>query len=429
MSSTRRRFLGLLGATAGAGFAGCTTGGFRDDGRPAATDTETVVGGHHSWPMFQYDRFNSGHGDTSGPAGEVSQAWRKQDLLRPTQGQQRGPASSPPAVVDDTVFFGSYDGHVYALATADGSRRWRYEVGDAVLSAPAVVDGTVYVGSTGHVLYAVSAADGSEEWRYATSGAVEAPTVVNGTVYVGSGNTVHAVSAGDGTEQWHIQTGHVRASPAVAAGTVYVGTGPVDPIECQGRECNEVGFTEVERPDAHSLIAVSAADGTEQWRYQTSGWVRASPTVADGSVYAVSGDETVYALSAADGSERWSTATDWAKASPAVADGTVYVGSYDGPVVYAVSAADGTEEWRYERSTERIMRMSVPVVVDDTVYVGSQWYPATTDSHRKESTIVSAVSAADGSEQWTVEVEHEQSWLGAPAVLDRTIHLGPVALA
>jgi outer membrane protein assembly factor BamB len=63
---------------------------------------------------------------------------------------------SSPAVVDDTVYIGSTDGRVYALAASDGSQQWQFQTGSNVLSSPAVVDGTVYVGSNDERVYALS---------------------------------------------------------------------------------------------------------------------------------------------------------------------------------------------------------------------------------------------------------------------------------
>lgn len=63
----------------------------------------------------------------------------------------------------------------------------------------------------------------------------------------------------------------MRSSPAVVDGSVYIG-----------------GYD--------SVYALSAADGTEQWRFETESRVFSSPAVADDTVYAVSNDGNVYAL-------------------------------------------------------------------------------------------------------------------------------------
>ncbi len=43
-----------------------------------------------------------------------------------------------PAVVENVVYFGSYDGNVYAVDTQTGVEVWRYAINAPVLSSPAV---------------------------------------------------------------------------------------------------------------------------------------------------------------------------------------------------------------------------------------------------------------------------------------------------
>jgi outer membrane protein assembly factor BamB len=86
---------------------------------------------------------------------------------------------------------------VYALSADDGTEQWAYRTGDAIAySSPAVVDGTVYVGSWDNNIYALSAEDGTEQWSYQTGNWVESsPVVVDGIVYVGSRDSnVYAIS-------------------------------------------------------------------------------------------------------------------------------------------------------------------------------------------------------------------------------------------
>jgi outer membrane protein assembly factor BamB len=61
---------------------------------------------------------------------------------------------SSPAVTPSTVYFGSYDGHLYAVDRATGARQWDYLTGGIVSSSPAVADGMVFVGSEDGNLYA-----------------------------------------------------------------------------------------------------------------------------------------------------------------------------------------------------------------------------------------------------------------------------------
>jgi len=65
-----------------------------------------------------------------------------------------------------------------------------FETDDSIsTSSPAVVDGTVYIGSHDHSLYAVAAEDGDQQWQFETDGNVaSSPTMLNDTVYIGSVN-------------------------------------------------------------------------------------------------------------------------------------------------------------------------------------------------------------------------------------------------
>ena len=66
-----------------------------------------------------------------------------------------GPIFSSPSSVAGTVYFGSDDGHAYALDAATGELNWKFRTNGLVRSTPAPADGAVYVGSTGNTFYAI----------------------------------------------------------------------------------------------------------------------------------------------------------------------------------------------------------------------------------------------------------------------------------
>jgi outer membrane protein assembly factor BamB len=81
------------------------------------------------------------------------------------------------------------------------------------------------------------------------------------------------------------------------------------------------------------------------WSFPTDAAVRTVPVVADGVVYATSGDGTVSALDAATGAVRWRFQTGGSvMEGHAVADGTVYVASTAGRLV-ALDTATGQLRW------------------------------------------------------------------------------------
>jgi len=87
---------------------------------------------------------------------------------------------------------------VNAETTSAGEQIWSFETNSSVYSSPTVVDGTVYVGSNDGNVYALAASDGSEQWSFETGDYVtSSPTVVDGTVFVGSyDNNVYALDSG-----------------------------------------------------------------------------------------------------------------------------------------------------------------------------------------------------------------------------------------
>ena len=160
--------------------------------------------------------------------------------------------SSTPAVADGLVFLGSRDNTFWAVDARTGKERWRletgrdipfpwgFESGDLYTSSPTWAGGTLYFGSgDGHV-YAVDPRSGRTRWRFATGGRVRAsPAVANGRVYTGSADgTLYALGAKSGRELWRFDTeGHtlesgkfgfdrrtVEASPSVADGRVFIGS-------------------------------------------------------------------------------------------------------------------------------------------------------------------------------------------------------------
>ena len=261
-----------------------------------------------------------------------------------------------PAVVDSTVYIGSTDGNVYALATGRGTLRWKTQTGGRVVSSPAVVGARVYVGSYDGKLYALDKATGAVAWTFRTGGErrfagrhlhgfppdaetmpdpfdvyLSSPVVWQGLVIFGSGDgRIYALSAETGQVRWSYRTGDVvHASPAVADGVVYIGSWD--------------GY----------LYALEAATGKLAWRFATGQdpdihnqvGFQSSPAIADGVVYVGCRDAHLYAVDARTGKQRWAYSTQgaWVISSPAVAAGRVYFGTGDSRRFVVLDARTGAE--------------------------------------------------------------------------------------
>lgn len=290
-------------------------------------------------------------------------AWRA-----PTDGD----VISSPAVANGTVYVGSGDGHLYALALASGERRWRYDAGSAVNSSPAVGGGLVFATARDGSIFAVDAATGARRWRLTTrpdlplpwgheSGDhyLSSPAYVDGTIVVGAGDGgVYALDAATGKQKWRAQTeGRVRASPAVANGRVYAGS-------FDGR-----------------VYCFDLSSGALRWRYDTEGVglhsgsygfdrrsIQSSPSVADGVVYVGARDGFLYAIGAEDGKLRWRVdhKISWVITSPAVSDHVVFAGSSDAHFAQALDSS-GSERWRFGTD---VPVWSSPAVANGIVYFG-----------------------------------------------------------
>ena len=91
---------------------------------------------------------------------------------------------------DGSVYTGSYDHKIYAL-NADGTERWEFVTGGAIVSSPALAaDRTIYVGSDDGTLYALRTENGKPRWSFATGSHICSSPVIghDGTIYVGAGD-------------------------------------------------------------------------------------------------------------------------------------------------------------------------------------------------------------------------------------------------
>ncbi|ACV49387.1 outer membrane protein assembly factor BamB family protein [Halomicrobium mukohataei] len=344
---------------------------------PTSTDRSRPTADDRDWPTLHGSASRSGPRQRAvGPSPPVTERWTFQagDSIR-----------GGPTVVDDTLYVGSDDAAVYALATESGATRWTYETDDPVQSPATVVDGTVYVGSHDKRVYALDAETGAERWVAETDGMVDAaPAVVDGTVYVGSYDKhVYALDAATGAERWVVETdGKTGAVPTVVDGTVYASCG------------------------TGVLAALDADSGERLWRYPTGGPAMSTPAVSDGVLYAGTNDGRVVALDADTGTERWTfDAGGNGRSAPAICGDTVYAGSIDGYVL-AIDADSGTERWRYDTAGQI---NGAPVAADDTLLVGS-W-----------DECLYALDAATGDERWHYRTGSLID--GSPAVADGTAYV------
>jgi outer membrane protein assembly factor BamB len=255
-----------------------------------------------------------------------------------------------PAVAYGRVYVNTIEGFM-ALDEATGEVLWR-TLEARGFSSPAVFDESVFVGSSNGTVYRMDAADGRVEWstrlleETGFSGITSSPKIVFDSVYIGTFNElggpgeVVSLWASNGSVRWRTETGSVHfSSPAVANGTVYVG------VAGRYNTTSQITF---EPP--FGLLALDASTGEEQWFFETSGSVSASPVVAGSAIVLAAKDGSVYAIDRISGDELWSRDVQAGVSSPAVEGDWVFVGggSFGGQGrVTALGLSTGDVRWTF----------------------------------------------------------------------------------
>lgn len=122
---------------------------------------------------------------TAGTAGLSAPVWK----LDPAAGERswewgsQTPSSSP-TYADGLALLGTYDGFV-ALDAGTGETQWAVETFDTNYEPPVVVGDTVYGGSRDTGVYAMALTDGTQRWRTQAAGGITALAATQDTVFAG----------------------------------------------------------------------------------------------------------------------------------------------------------------------------------------------------------------------------------------------------
>lgn len=278
-------------------------------------------------------------------------------------------------VSGDTLFVGSKEGRLVAVNIADQSRQWSEpikaarqaggfgcapapgegcaaaSVGVAIYGTPAVWEDLVYIGGYNGKVYAFNASSLGLRWVYPREETLEpivgGLVIDQGKIYFGdSDGKLYALDAATGDKLWEFETGDkVWSTPVIHQGTVYIGS-----------------FD-------NKLYALDAASGSLKWAVETGGAIIAAPLVYNDTIYVGSFDRYLYAIDASDGGRRWKFMGDnWFWAKPAAKGNTIYAGGLDGKV-YALKADSGNKIAEFALGSPV---SSAPVMVGDSIIFASR---------------------------------------------------------
>lgn len=261
-----------------------------------------------------------------------------------------------PVLHDGSLYFGGYNGVLYALSTPNLDTKWSEPIGSSIVGGPALAGDVVLVGADNGTVYAFDQEADEQQrwsvstrWTYQTGNKVwSSPISAQGVVYVTSlDKNLYALSLEDGSKLWNFSTnGAIASTPAYDEGTVYFGS-----------------FDSV-------FYAVNASDGTLRWKFDgADSWYWGAPLVHGGYVYAPSLDGKLYALDQRTGSLRWSLTTEGPiVGSPAVIFDMIAIGSDDGRL-HIARISDGNPVDSCNMRTE--IRSSL-AVKEDVVFLSAK---------------------------------------------------------
>lgn len=143
------------------------------------------------------------------------------------------PITSPPAVIDDIVYFVSasvksdekHGGFLYAIDSNTGNEKWRFKVGDVIFNKPIIDKNTLYFGGNDECLYALDSQTGVERWRFQAKRTIcTSPVVDSGILYFGcKDNYLYSLYINSGMKRWKFQAEDWLTHPTIINEVIYFG--------------------------------------------------------------------------------------------------------------------------------------------------------------------------------------------------------------
>ncbi len=157
-------------------------------------------GSRQNWIQFRGEQGKGATHTSLRPPLAVKWKLQLQKRAEPTY------AFNNPVVLEDTIYFGSTDGNIYALDIQSGYMRWVFKTNGAINSVPIADKENVYIGSNDGYVYAVDQENGELAWSFQTDSTVQSTIIrtENSVMFVSDGGHVYAVSPETGREQYRL---------------------------------------------------------------------------------------------------------------------------------------------------------------------------------------------------------------------------------
>ncbi len=273
-------------------------------------------------------------------------------------GASRAASSWPGLSADSETVYIAYNKFVYAVNLGNGVEKWRFPLeGDNKVSYFATpiktTDGQLLVGDYNNTLHSLNSSSGQENWAFtqATDRYIGSALEKDGSLFApNAGNQIYALNT-NGNKLWE-----------------FITDGPLWAQPTTNTECDCIYIPSMD----HSLYAVNAQSGTQEWKSEKfGGSIVGIPAISpDGmTIYVGTFGNQVLAISSSDGSVIWEALTDnYVWGGPVLSGERLYATDQSG-MVYSIEARTGSIGWQYE--TDGKITGS-PLVTEDTIYIGTE---------------------------------------------------------
>lgn len=290
--------------------------------------------------------------------------------------------------------------------------KWKLALGAPIYAPVEIRDHIAYVGTTGGVFQAISIGEGKLAWTFSAGRPIhgQALATESSVFFTADNGHVYRLARDSGREMWRYDLGDAQIPRILPHPGVYE-------YDYRAPRPVLIGSTIFIGAADGGFHAIDAASGTQRWRIQTRGRIRADAVPSGNHVLAASWDGTLYALDQETGAFAWTYDTKGTiTTAPTVHDNRIIVGNR-GSVLRSLNPIDGTSQWRQLFWGSWVESVAVsPAPSDGRLYIGSS------DLRR-----VTCFDPADGRVIWRTDV-YGCPW-GTPAITQKRLYTGAVGSA
>jgi outer membrane protein assembly factor BamB len=219
------------------------------------------------------------------------------------EGKRHEKLWTSPAIQGNTLYIGTYDGHIYALSLETGELLdWSFKLDAGFASSPVIYKDTIFLGSFDRYLYAVKIGSDVPVWKFpqekpAGNWFWASPIVNEGIVYaVCLDGKLYAIDAETGEELWQFESKDQRARPApIVASPILVGNMLI--------VANEAGNVYVINPETGEGERIENRENDDKPTIDIQ--VRASLCTYEGLVYIKGENNRLYAVDINERKVNW----------------------------------------------------------------------------------------------------------------------------